>query len=63
MNDREMLKALDSGKCPNCGGRKFLKGPQGGCSTNIKCGNCGFEFNYTPGFWAERIDRSEVHKD
>ncbi len=37
-------------KCPDCGGEKFLPGPRGGLSMNIKCANpdCGSEFNICP---------------
>jgi hypothetical protein len=37
-------------KCPDCGGEKFLKGPRGCLSINIKCANpaCGSKFNICP---------------
>ncbi len=37
-------------KCPDCGEGKFLPGPRGGLSMNIKCANptCGSEFNVCP---------------
>lgn len=47
--------ALCAGACPDCGGREFLQGPSGGCSTNIKCKRCGSEFNECLPYSAERI--------
>jgi hypothetical protein len=41
--------------CPDCGHSEFLAGPEGGCSQNIKCNNCGSKFNICPPFFAERI--------
>lgn len=32
-------------KLPCCGSKKFLEGPQGGLSMNIKCSKCGECFN------------------
>jgi len=32
--------------CPDCKG-KLLAGPEGGCSVNCLCENCGSEFNMT----------------
>lgn len=53
--------ALDAGKCPDCGGTKFLEGPHGGLSVNIKCAKCGARFNIVPrlagSFGKERIGR------
>jgi len=56
-----LLAALNSGRCPDCCGVKFLKGPEGGLTENIKCTGCGAAFNYCPpcnvlpGGFAERI--------
>lgn len=41
--------------CPDCGGNLF-KGPEGGLSVNVKCKNCGAEFNVLQGLGkVERI--------
>lgn len=40
--------SLNAGHCPDCGGAQFLKGPEGGLTTNIKCATCGSAFNYCP---------------
>lgn len=45
-----------SNMCPDCKQVGFLKGPQGGLSTNIKCKHCSSEFNVCPPFFAERIN-------
>lgn len=44
-------------ECPDCGGKWFLYGPQGGVSQNIECANdnCRSRFNVTMGFHVERI--------
>lgn len=42
-------------KCPDCGKFDFLEGPHGGLAVNIKCANCGSEFNVCPPWFAERI--------
>ena len=56
--------SLNAGQCPDCGGKKFLAGPEGGLTQNIKCAACGSEFNFCPpcyvmpiGF-AERIGQT-----
>ena len=41
------LDSLMDGKCPNCGGDKFLAGPEAGLSQNIECKGCGVDFNVT----------------
>ena len=59
-----ILESLNINRCPDCGGEKFLAGPEGGLSQNIKCANCGSEFNYCPpctvmpSGYAERINSS-----
>jgi hypothetical protein len=47
------------GKCPDCGNGVFLHGPCGGMAENIRCSECGAEFNFAPPFSPERIDRNE----
>ncbi|GEM_PF-3524683 len=42
-------------KCPDCGKFDFLEGPRGGLAVNIKCTNCGSEFNVCPPWFAEQI--------
>jgi len=37
--------ALEKGKCPDCGSKKFYEGPSGGLCTNWKCAGCGSRFN------------------
>jgi hypothetical protein len=44
----ELLDALNSGHCPDCENEKFLLGPEGGLTQNIKCSKCGNRFNYCP---------------
>ncbi len=45
------------GKCPDCGNGVFLHGPCGGMAENIRCSECGAEFNFCPPLEPERIDR------
>ena len=47
-------------KCPDCGGTKFLKGPEGGNCINFKCAQCGAEFNDMLVFGVERIGKSRL---
>jgi len=50
--------------CPDCGGDKFLKGPEGGNCINFKCANpeCGSEFNDMWVFGFERISEPQPDK-
>ena len=41
------LDSLMDDRCPNCGGNKFLIGPEAGLSHNIECKGCGIDFNVT----------------
>jgi hypothetical protein len=51
----EVNYILKNSKCPDCKIGKFLIGPSGGMSTNIKCDNCGSEINWSSGMFDERI--------
>lgn len=54
------LSALNAkGECPDCGNNVFLHGPCGGMAENIRCFECGAEFNFAPPFDPERLDRNE----
>lgn len=44
----EKSSLLDKGECPDCSCCFFHHGPEGGLTTNIKCANCGSEFNWCP---------------
>ena len=40
---------ISKGRCPACTEpTRFLAGPRGGMSQNIKCEKCGQRFNITP---------------
>ncbi len=60
MGDKK-LSALVDGRCPDCDGIEFLRGPEGGLCINIKCASCGACFNFCPrcavlpGGYVERI--------
>jgi len=54
------LKSIESGYCPDCNSTKFLHGPTGGWSENIRCKNCGSEFCFCPPFPTERLDRNDI---
>ncbi len=45
--------------CPDCDAMTFLEGPHGGLSVNVKCENCGSEFNVCMPFFVERIHSHE----
>ena len=56
LNILDRTKLLVVGVCPECGRQAgFLEGPHGGNCTNIKCKECGAEYNVFPPFFAERI--------
>lgn len=40
-----MGRVVEELTCPKCGCKEFLKGPQGGLATNVKCSNCGYWMN------------------
>jgi hypothetical protein len=48
--DEERMKKefYKKGKLPCCGNTKFIEGPSGGLSLNIKCAACGEWFNICP---------------
>lgn len=37
-----------SGRCPDCAGNTFRRGPSGGLTENIQCCQCGSRFNFCP---------------
>lgn len=41
------MEPLSRGRCPDCGGG-LLVGPRGGLSMNVRCEDCGNEFNICP---------------
>ncbi len=50
--------ALNQNICPVClafSGSQFLKGPEGGLSTNIKCKDCGSTFNHHGGIFVAQL--------
>lgn len=53
------LQSLNKeGRCPNCATEVFLHGPCGGMAENIRCSECGAEFNFSPPFDPEFLDRN-----
>ena len=36
---------LTEGRCPDCGGKHFWRGPSGALALNIECSACGSRFN------------------
>lgn len=47
LNDRDDAK-LKSGFCLDCNSQALVAGPMGGLAQNVKCSNCGSEFNVSP---------------
>lgn len=47
--DTDERTTLNSGRCPDCGGRGFVLGPRGGLNQNIECAqvSCRARFNVT----------------
>jgi len=41
--------------CPDCGSLKFLRGPSGGMSENMRCATCGHNYNMGLPMFVERI--------
>jgi hypothetical protein len=55
--DPDLAESIKEDKCPDCGGEGFLKGPEGGMSSNIMCANpeCGSRFNVCPPTFAANV--------
>lgn len=52
----EMFDHLREKGCLDCGSHDFLEGPSASIAVNIKCDNCGSEYNIAPMMrFAERI--------
>lgn len=53
---------LSHARCPDCGGKLFHPGPEGGMSINIKCAetSCGSKFNWCPPFLPQRISNDDM---
>jgi hypothetical protein len=60
LEEDALVAALDTGKCPDCGGINLLGGPCGGLAQNVLCANpaCLHEFCYAERFFAKRTVRS-----
>ena len=58
LNESEEKK-MRGGYCPDCGNSIFMHGPCGGMAENIRCFECGSEFNWCPPLSTERINRNE----
>jgi DNA-directed RNA polymerase subunit RPC12/RpoP len=60
MRDEDyLLASITENICPDCFKNVlFLAGPEGGCSQNIRCPDCGHTYNWCPGFFAERINNA-----
>lgn len=56
---KERNERMSDGECPDCGTSIFLHGPCGGMAENIRCFECGAEFNWCPPLSTERLDRNE----
>lgn len=61
LTKKEKKRIARNRTCPDCGGL-FLRGPIGGLSENVRCSQCGHEFNITfidrNHVFAERLDRN-----
>ncbi len=56
MDDEKILDLFMKYKCcPDCGNDKFMEGPSGGASTNVKCDYCGHWFNLAIPMFVQRI--------
>jgi len=60
----EEMKIFRTGYCPDCKIGKFLEGPSGGNSINVKCDNpkCGSTFNDGQPLSVQRIPDSGAYK-
>jgi DNA-directed RNA polymerase subunit RPC12/RpoP len=57
MDDNKLKEAfMKYNACPDCGGEEFREGPYGGMSRNVRCANCGHQFN-----WALPISIERIH--
>lgn len=49
--------------CPTCRSDKFLEGPRGGLSVNVKCAGCGRKWCYLGPFgWLEIDNDNSLYK-
>jgi transposase-like protein len=48
VEQRDLLKDLNAGRCPDCKSENLEDGPRGGASQNILCKGCGARFNVAP---------------
>ena len=57
--DNKNIKKLfeENQCCIDCGEKKLLEGPSGGMSQNVRCSNCGHEYNFMYPIGIERIGR------
>jgi len=49
----------ERGQCPDCQGKLFNSGPEGGMSMNIRCAECGSKFCFCGPFTPQRIDNPD----
>lgn len=52
-------KRMQKGRCPFCDGTRFLHGPCGAGSENIRCVGCGKEYYFSAPFRSLILDRDE----
>jgi hypothetical protein len=57
--DKLMNLFMEYNACPDCGSTKFMEGPSGGMSTNVKCAGCGHWFNMSLPVCIERIHMTD----
>jgi len=56
MDDEKVMELfLEHNGCPDCGSEKFMEGPAGGMSQNVKCAGCGHWFNMALPVFIQRI--------
>ncbi len=56
MDDKKIIELFSKYEaCPDCGSDKFMEGPSGGMSTNVKCSGCGHWYNLGLPLFIQRI--------
>jgi len=63
VTEETFTAALQTGKCPDCGGEDFRPGPRAGISQNVECRRCRSRFNVTRHqetvLFVQRIERED----
>lgn len=54
---KRWVESLQKGECPDCGGDRFFRGPEGGGAVNYYCANPNCSQGWNIAFFIERIGK------